>query len=133
VSVTPAKLRDGREGPAALPYDPGDVFADSACRGQQVEAAMRTRGGVPPVAATAMWGRDEAETLARLTAQTAPIQRLCAWIEKIFGTWRRCDGAMPAARVTRSCPRYRSIAQSPRRVPSKPASTGRQPTLRADL
>lgn len=92
VSVTPANVHDGREGPAALPDDPGDVFADSAYRGQHFEAAVRARGGVPRVAATAMWGRDEAETLARLAAWNAPIQRVRARIEKIFGTWKRCYG-----------------------------------------
>lgn len=92
VSVTPANAHDGREGPAALPDDPGDVFADSAYRGQHFEAAVRARGGVPRVAATAMWGQDEAETLARLDAWNAPIQRVRARIEKIFGTWKRCYG-----------------------------------------
>lgn len=33
VSVTPANVNDERAGPDALPDDPGDVFADSACRG----------------------------------------------------------------------------------------------------
>lgn len=92
VSVTPANVHDGREGPAALPDDPGDVFADSAYRGQHFEAAVRARGGVARVAATAMWGQDEAETLARLAAWNAPIQRVRARIEKIFGTWKRCYG-----------------------------------------
>ena len=57
VSVTPANVNDGREGPAALPDDPGDVFADSAYRGQHYTQAVRGKGGVPRVAATAMWGR----------------------------------------------------------------------------
>jgi len=92
VSVTPANVHDGREGPAALPDDPGDVFADSAYRGQHFEAAVRAKGGVPWVAATSMWGRDEAETLVRLAAYNAPIQRVRARIEKIFGTWKRCYG-----------------------------------------
>lgn len=90
VSVTPANVHDGREGPAALPDDPGDVFADSAYRGQHFAAAVRARGGVPRVAATSMWGQDETETLARLKALNAPIQRVRARIEKIFGTWKRC-------------------------------------------
>jgi IS5 family transposase len=92
VSVTPANVHDGREGPAALPDDPGDVFADSAYRGQHFAAAVRARGGVPRVAVTSMWGRDETETLARLDAWNAPIQRVRARIEKIFGTWKRCYG-----------------------------------------
>lgn len=92
VSVTPANVHDGREGPAALPDDPGDVFADSAYRGQHFAAAVRARGGMPRVAATSMWGQDETETLARLDAWNAPIQRVRARIEKIFGTWKRCYG-----------------------------------------
>jgi IS5 family transposase len=92
VSVTPANVNDGREGPAALPDDPGDVFADSAYRGQHFTQAVRARGGVPRVAATAMWGRDEAETLARLAAWNGAIQRVRARVEKIFGTWKRCYG-----------------------------------------
>jgi IS5 family transposase len=92
VSVTPANVHDGRAGPAALPDEPGDVFADSAYRGQHFEGAVRACGGVPRIAATSIWGRDEAETLARLAAYNAPIQRVRARIEKIFGTWKRCYG-----------------------------------------
>jgi IS5 family transposase len=92
VSVTPANVHDGREGPAALPDDPGDVYADSAYRGQHFAAAVRAKGGVPRVAATSMWGQDETATLARLEAWNAPIQRVRARIEKIFGTWKRCYG-----------------------------------------
>jgi IS5 family transposase len=92
VSVTPANLHDGREGPAALPDAPGDVFADSAYRGQHFAQAVRAKGGMPRVAVTSMWGQDEAETLARLEAWNAPIQRVRARIEKIFGTWKRSYG-----------------------------------------
>ena len=90
VSVTPAKVNDGREGPAVVPAQPGDVLADSAYRGQHFGEAVLARGGVPRVAATAMWGQDEAETLARLDGWNAPIQRVR--VEKIFGTWKRCYG-----------------------------------------
>lgn len=92
VSVTPANVNDGREGPSVLPDDPGDVFADSAYRGQHFMEAVRAKGGVPRVALTAMWGRDEAETLARLEAWNGAIQRVRARVEKIFGTWKRCYG-----------------------------------------
>jgi len=92
VSVTPASVNDGRQGPAVLPDDPGDVFADSAYRGKHFTQAVRAKGGVPRVAATAMWGRDEAETLARLEAWNGAIQRVRARVEKIFGTWKRCYG-----------------------------------------
>ncbi len=40
VSVAPANVHDGREGPAALPGDLGHVYADSAYRGQHFEAAV---------------------------------------------------------------------------------------------
>jgi IS5 family transposase len=53
---------------------------------------VRAKGGVPRVAATAMCGRDEAETLARLAAWNGAIQRVRARVEKIFGTWKRCYG-----------------------------------------
>ena len=53
---------------------------------------MRARGGTPRIAATAMWGHDEQETLARLAAWNAPIHRVRGRIEKIFGTWKRCYG-----------------------------------------
>lgn len=92
VSVTPANVNDGREGPAVVPDDPGDVFADSAYRGQHFTQAVRARGGVPRVALTSMWGQDEAETLARLAAWNGAIQRVRARVEKIFGTWKRCYG-----------------------------------------
>ena len=92
VSVTPANVNDGRAGPDALPDDPGDVFADSAYRGSHFGDAVRAKGGSPRVVATAMWGCDEQETLARLDAWNAPIHQVRARIEKIFGTWKRCYG-----------------------------------------
>lgn len=92
VSVTAANVNDGREGPAVLPERPGDVFADSAYRGQHFTEAVRAKGGVARVALTAMWGRDERETLARLAAWNGAIQRVRARVEKIFGTWKRCYG-----------------------------------------
>lgn len=92
ISVTPANVNDGRAGPEALPDHPGDVFADSAYRGSHFGDAVRAKGGTPHVVATAMWGRDEKETLARLDAWNAPIHRVRARIEKIFGTWKRSYG-----------------------------------------
>jgi IS5 family transposase len=92
VSVTPANVNDGRAGPDALPDDPGEVFADSAYRGSHFGDAVRAKGGSPRIAATAMWGRDEEETLAKLDAWNAPIHRVRARIEKIFGTWKRSYG-----------------------------------------
>jgi IS5 family transposase len=92
VAITPANVNDGRAGPEALPDDPGEVFADSAYRGQHFSDAVRAKGGRPRVAVTAMWGRDEAETLARLEAWNQPIHRVRGRIEKIFGTWKRSYG-----------------------------------------
>ncbi len=56
VAITPANVNDGRAGPDALPDDPGEVFADSAYRGDHFGKAVRARGGTPRVIATGMWG-----------------------------------------------------------------------------
>lgn len=92
LSVTPANVNDGKAGPAALPDDPGETFADSAYRGRHFSDAVRARGGTPRVAATGMWGRDEAEIRARLKAWNQPIHRVRGRIEKIFGTCKRSYG-----------------------------------------
>ena len=92
VAVTPANVNDGRAGPDALPDDPGEVFADSAYRGNHFGDVVRAKGGMPRIVATGMWGRDEVETLARLAAWNQPIHRVRGRIEKIFGTWKRCYG-----------------------------------------
>lgn len=92
IAVTPANVNDGKAGPAALPDNPGEVFADSAYRGRTFGEAVRARGGVPRIVATGMWGRDEAETLAHLRAWNQPIHRVRGRIEKIFGTWKRSYG-----------------------------------------
>lgn len=92
VAITPANINDGKAGPDALPDDPGDVFADSAYRGNHFETAVRAKGGTPRIVATGMWGRDEGETLARLASWNQPIHRVRGRIEKIFGTWKRSYG-----------------------------------------
>jgi IS5 family transposase len=92
VATTSANINDGKAGPAALPEDPGEVFADSAYRGSHFRDAIHAKGGTPRIVATAMWGRDERETLARLDAWNQPIHRVRGRIEKIFGTWKRCYG-----------------------------------------
>jgi transposase, IS5 family len=92
VAVTPANVNDGKAGPDALPDQPGEVFADSAYRGKTFREAVRVKGGALRVAVTGMWGRDEAETLARLEAWNQPIHRIRGRIEKIFGTWKRSYG-----------------------------------------
>ena len=81
-----------KAGPDALPDDPGEVFADSAYRGAHFGDAVRAKGGTPRIVVTAMWGRDEQETLARLDAWNQPIHRVRGRIEKIFGTWKRSYG-----------------------------------------
>ena len=92
IAITPANINDGRAGPDALPENPGEVFADSAYRGNHFRDAVRAKGGVPRIVATGMWGRDEAETLRKLHEWNQPIHRVRGRIEKIFGTWKRCYG-----------------------------------------
>jgi transposase, IS5 family len=92
VSVTPANVHDGRVGFSALPHNPGEVFADSAYCGQVFAEAVRAKGGTPRIVATAIWGRDEQETLGRLKAHNRPIHQVRGRIEKIFGTWKQSYG-----------------------------------------
>ena len=92
LDVTPANVNDGKAGFSALPENPGEVFADSAYRGDHFRQAVRARGGTPRIVATGMWGIDEEQTLARLDAWNRPIHRVRARIEKIFGTWKRSYG-----------------------------------------
>jgi IS5 family transposase len=94
VSVTSANINDGRTGPEALPDNPGEVFADSAYRGNHFRAAVRAKGGIPRIVATGIWGHDEAETLRKLHEWNQPIHRVRGRIEKIFGTWKRCYGLL---------------------------------------
>lgn len=58
IAVTPANINDGKAGPDALPDNPGDVFADSAYRGDHFGKAVIAKGGTPRIVATGMWGRD---------------------------------------------------------------------------
>lgn len=90
--MTPANIDDGKAGPDALPDNPGDVYADSAYRGDHFGKAVLARGGTPMIVATGMWGRDEAEVRARLEARNQPIHRIRGRIEKIFGTRKRSYG-----------------------------------------
>ncbi|GBR05016.1 IS5 family transposase [Acetobacter oeni] len=92
IAITPANINDGRAGPDAVPDDPGEVSADSACRGNHFRDTVRSKGGTLRVAATAMWGRDERETLARLKAWNDAVHQTRSRIEKIFGTWKRSYG-----------------------------------------
>lgn len=92
LSVTSANINDGKAGPEALPDNPGEVFVDSAYRGNHFRDAVRAKGGIPRIVATGMWGRDEQETLRKLHEWNPPIHRVRGRIEKIFGTWKRCYG-----------------------------------------
>ncbi|PZU89599.1 MAG: IS5 family transposase [Shinella sp.] len=92
IAVTPANINDGKAGPDALPDNPGDVYADSAYRGDHFGKAVIAKGGTPRIVATGMWGRNETEVRARLDAWNKPIHRVRGRIEKIFGTWKRSYG-----------------------------------------
>jgi transposase, IS5 family len=92
LGITTANIHDGKAGSAALPDNPGEVYADSAYRGDDFARAVIAKGGIPRVIATSMWGRDENETRARLEAWNRPIQKIRGRIEKIFGTWKRSYG-----------------------------------------
>lgn len=92
VSVTSANINDGKAGPDALPENPGEVFADSAYRGNHFRDAVRAKGGIPRIVATGVWARTEEEAQAWLHQWNQPIHRVRGRIEKIFGTWKRCYG-----------------------------------------
>lgn len=90
--MTSANINDGKAGPEALPDNPGEVFADSAYRGNHFRDAVRAKGGIPRIVATGMWGRDKQEILRKLHEWKQPIHRVRGRIEKVFGTWKRCYG-----------------------------------------
>ena len=92
VAVTPGNAHNGRNGEAALPDDPGDVFADSAYRGEVFRTAVRTRGGTPRVIVTHVWAKSQDEAEQWLAAWNGPIHQIRCRIEKIFGTWKRSYG-----------------------------------------
>ena len=96
IAVTPANVNDGKAGPAALPDNPGEVFADSAYQGSHFGDAVRARGGVPRIVATGMWGRDEAATLARLNAWNQPIHRVRGRIGSCPVSWFRRPRGEPS-------------------------------------
>jgi transposase, IS5 family len=92
LAVTPGNVNDGRAGGAALPDNPGEVYADSAYRGPTFANAVKAKGGSARVAATGVWGRNAEEALASLRSWNEGIQRVRCRIEKIFGTWKRSYG-----------------------------------------
>lgn len=63
LDLASANVNDGKAGFSALPENPGEVFADSANRGDHFCQAVRACGGTPRIVATGMWGRDEENTL----------------------------------------------------------------------
>lgn len=77
---------------AGLPDDPGEVFADRACRGSHFGSAVRAKGGTPCVVTLSVWARTEEEAQAWLKAWNQPIHRIRGGIEKIFGAWKRSYG-----------------------------------------
>ena len=92
VSVTSANVNDGKAGLDAVPDNPGEVFADSAYRGNHFRDAVRAKGGIPRIVATGVWARTEEESQAWLHQWNQPLHRVRGRIEKIFGTWKRCYG-----------------------------------------
>lgn len=80
-----AHTEDGNAVPDALPDNPGEVFADSAYRGNHLGDAVRAKGGRPRIVATAVGARRG----RKLDAWNQPIHRICTRIEKIFGTCSR--------------------------------------------
>lgn len=44
IAITPANINDGKAGPDALSDNPGEVFADSAYRGNHFGEAVRAKG-----------------------------------------------------------------------------------------
>ena len=79
VGVTPGNAHDGRSGHLALPDDPGDVFADSAYRGQAFAAAVTAKGGTPRVIVTSIWAKSDP------ASQAEAERRLAAWNARATG------------------------------------------------
>jgi len=92
ISITPGNVHDGKDGGDALPDDPGDVYADSAYRGQAFASAVQAKGGRAHVVQTHAWGRPGDDTVRKLRDWNYGVQRVRCRIEKIFGTWKRSYG-----------------------------------------
>ncbi len=73
IAVTPANVNDGRTGPDALSDCPGEVLVNSSYRGPHFGGAVRAKGGTPRVVLNAMWGREEEETLGRLSSTSSSL------------------------------------------------------------
>ncbi|WP_048880137.1 IS5 family transposase, partial [Acidocella aminolytica] len=78
IAITPANVNDGKAGPEALPDNPGDVFADSAYRGDHFGNAVRAKGGTPRVVITHVWAsaQDEQRALARMNTHNRAIHHV---------------------------------------------------------
>jgi hypothetical protein len=70
VAITPANINDGKAGAEALPDDPGEVFADSAYQGSRFGDAVRAKGDVPPIVATAYGDAKKPRRSSALTPGT---------------------------------------------------------------
>jgi transposase, IS5 family len=92
LDVTPGNVHDGRAGGEALPENPGEVYADTAYRGEAFGSAVRAKGGTPRIALTAMWGKPGDDPLCKLRRWNYSVQRVRCRVEKIFGTWKRSYG-----------------------------------------
>jgi transposase, IS5 family len=86
--MTIANMREHRVlGPCACRPD---LYGDSAFAGARPEGIIRARGGTPCIVHTSTWSGPD--VLARLEAHNAEVRRIRAWIEKVFGTAKRCYG-----------------------------------------
>ncbi len=92
VAVTPANVNDGKAGCNIIPDDPGEVYADSAYRGERFRKAVEARGGRARVVVTGVWARRHEDAAAKLKAVNGPIHKVRGRIEKIFGTAKRHYG-----------------------------------------
>ncbi len=64
VAVTPAHINDGKAGCNIIPDDPGEVYADSAYRGERFRKAVEARGGRARVVVTGVWARRHEDAAA---------------------------------------------------------------------
>lgn len=90
--VTPANINDGKAGCAIIPDDPGEVYADSAYRGERFREAVAAKSGTARVVATGVWARNGEDARAKLAEINGPIHKVRGRIEKIFGTAKRHYG-----------------------------------------
>ena len=97
----------------------GEVFANSAFRGDHFGRAVRAKGGIPRVIATDMWGEDTEKTLARLAAYNRPIHR-------VRGGSRRSPAPGSAAMACAECDGT-GLPKPPSKFVSPPSPITRSP------